>query len=198
MAVTPITQVVLEALRARRSMPKVAPQRPPRELIEQIIDAAIYAPNHHKTEPWRFVVMSGGARQALGEVMAQSLARTLPETSSNESKALLAKERDKPLRAPVVIAVAAVPSTEPKVIEIEESHAVAAAVQNMLLAAEALGLGAMWRTGKPAYDPAVKRFLGFPEHAHIVAFVYVGYPALPELPRPPRKADAYTIWLSWE
>jgi nitroreductase len=94
----------------------------------------------------------------------------------------------------VIIAVAAVPSDAPKVIEIEEVAATAAAVENMLLAAAALGLGAMWRTGKPAYDPAVKEFLGLPEHAHIVAFVYLGYPDLPELPDRRRDVSPHVTW----
>jgi nitroreductase len=193
-----VNYAVLEALQARRSMPKVGAERPPRELIEQIIAAAVWAPNHHKTEPWRFVVLTGDARAALGEVMSRSLETQLPETNSEEAQTMLAKERNKPLRAPVLIAVGALPAEGPKIVELEEVQAVAAAVQNMLLAAEAVGLGAMWRTGKPASDPLVKRFLGFPERAHIVAFVYVGYPGLPKLPERGRNADPYTSWLGWD
>jgi hypothetical protein len=56
----------------------------------------------------------------------------------------------------------------------------------------------MWRTGDPAYDPAVKRFLGLPEGAHLISFVYLGYPEA--LPRRERDGDSsrYTTWLGWE
>ncbi len=196
-------EAVLAALRARRSTARVTGDRPPRALVQQILEAAAWAPNHRKTEPWRFTVLAGRALEQLGAVMAASLRARLTATEGDQAgaesvTALLDRERSKPLRAPVVIAVAAVPSDRPKVVEIEEVAAVAAAVQNMLLAAEALGLGAMWRTGQPAYDPAVKRFLGLPDRAYLLAFVYLGYPDLPESRSHAREADQYTTWLGWE
>lgn len=188
----------LHAVQTRRSIPKVRPERPPRELIERIIEAAGQAPNHHRTEPWRFIVLAGSARNQLGDIMADSVRSELPDPESPEGRAQIDKARSKPLRAPVVIAVAAVPSTQPKVIEIEEIAAVAAAVENMLLAAHGLGLGAMWRTGRPAYDPAVKRFLGLPQNAHIVGFVYVGYSDLPELAPRDRDTLSRAEWRGWD
>ncbi len=91
----------------------------------------------------------------------------------------------------MVIAVAAIPSVGPKVREIEEIEATSAAVQNMLLAAEACGLGAMWRTGDFAYDDDVKTLLELPPESRIVAFVYLGYPELPERTR---SAAPHTMW----
>jgi nitroreductase len=193
-----VAETILGALRARRSVGKVKPDPLPRELVERVIEAATWAPNHHLTRPWRFVVLAGQARQALGEVMAASLRSRLDGTTDERAAALVEKERNKPLRAPVLIAVAVVPSRDPKVVEVEEIAAVAAGVQNMLLAAEALGLGAMWRTGDAAYDPAVKRFLGLPDEAHLLSFVYLGYP---DMPRPrEHESDAlpYTTWLGWD
>jgi nitroreductase len=115
--------------------------------------------------------------------------------SDSDRAATLAKERGKPLRAPVVVAVGCVPSSAEKVEETEEICAVAAGVQNMLLAAQAMGLGAMWRTGAPARDPAVKRFLGLPDEAHIIAFVYLGYPLLLSQHERERGASKYTTWV---
>jgi nitroreductase len=94
--------------------------------------------------------------------------------------------------------VGVVPSDIPKVVEVEEIAAAAAGVQNMLLAAHALGLGAMWRTGPAAYAPAVKRFLGLPEAAPLLSFVYLGYPD--ELKLRERDSDSlrHTTWLGWE
>lgn len=164
-------------------------------MIEAVIEAAGWAPNHYKTEPWRFAVLTGAARERLGDVMAGSLRHRLPAPDSPEAQAMLNKERAKPLRAPVVIAVAVEPSDRPKVREVEEIEAGAAGVENMLLAAHALGLGAMWRTGEPAYDPEVKRFLGFSPSAHIIAFVYLGYPDVPDLPERERDLRGVTRWM---
>jgi nitroreductase len=188
---------VLEALRARRSIPKVRDQQPDRALIERMIEAAGYAPNHHATQPWRFIVLAGEERRRLGDIMAESL-RQRQEEAGTFDEAAIEKARAKPLRAPVIVVSAAVPSNAPKVIEIEEVAATAAATENMLLAAQALGLGAMWRTGAPAYDPAVKRFLGLPEPAHIVGFIYVGYPDLPNLPPRDRDALSRATWRGWD
>ncbi|MGH2387450.1 MAG: nitroreductase family protein [Chloroflexota bacterium] len=187
--------VVLAALRDRRSATKLKADPVPRELIEQVIEAAGWAPNHRLTEPWRFVVLAGEAREALGDVMASSLRARLADPEGEAARAQLEKERRKPLRAPVLVAVAALPSSDPRVVEAEEIAAVAAAVQNMLLAAEALGLGAMWRTGAAALDPAVKSFLALPAPAHLMAFVYLGYPE--PAPRRPRQSAAkqHTSWL---
>ncbi|HZS89668.1 MAG TPA: nitroreductase [Chloroflexota bacterium] len=193
-----VAETILGALRARRSVGKVKPDPVPRELVERVIEAATWAPNHHLTRPWRFVVVTGRAREELGAAFAASLRSRLDNPSDERTAVLLERERAKPLRAPVLIAVAVVPSSDPKVKEVEEIAAVAAGVQNMLLAAAALGLGAMWRTGDPAYDPPVKRFLGLPDEAHLLAFVYLGYPDMP----PPREhesdAGSYTTWLGWD
>jgi nitroreductase len=129
--------------------------------------------------------------------MAASLRARLEDPDGPEAGQLVERERKKPLRAPVVIAVAVIPSEIPKVVETEEIAAVAAGVQNILLAAHALELGAMWRTGAPAYDPAVKSFLGLPERAHILAFVYIGYPELVGPGNPDRDAARHTTWLGW-
>jgi nitroreductase len=164
---------LLAAIHARQSVSKVRPDPLPHELIERLLDAAVQAPNHHRVRPWRFIVLTGAARVRLGEVMAHSLAARLPEAPA----VVLEAERQKPLRAPVLIAVGIDPPDQPKVVEIENICAGAAAVENLLLAAHALGLGAMWRTGAPATDPAVKSFLGLRPEQHLIALVYLGYPA---------------------
>jgi len=93
----------------RRSIGRFKPEPPPRELIEKILEAGTWAPTHHLTEPWRFFVLTGRARERLGEVMAQALAEELPDPNSQESKAKIDAERQRPLGAPVIIAVAASP-----------------------------------------------------------------------------------------
>lgn len=185
----------LRFLRERRSMTKASDEPVPRELVEQIIEAATWAPNHRRTEPWRFVVLEREARLRLGGVMAQALLDRLARQGVVAGTEQLDKERVKPLRAPVIIAVAAVPSPDPKVIEIEEIAATAGAVQNMLLAAQALGLRAMWRTGDAAYDATVKLHLGLPESSHLVAFVYLGYPEIIPPGGRPGDAASKTVWV---
>lgn len=189
---------VFEVIRTRRSIGKVKPDRPPREKIERMLEAATYAPNHHLSEPWRFIVLAGQARETLGELMEQSLRKRMSDTTGEKAQAVLAKERSKPLRAPVVIAVASVQPVNPKVVDLENVAAVAAAIQNMLLVAKEEGLAAMWRTGDPARDPAIKAHFGLSPEEHIVGFVYVGYPAIPQPERFPGPYQAKTEWRGWE
>jgi len=182
---------ILEAIHTRQSISKVKPDPVPRDLIEHILAAAVQAPNHHKVRPWRFVVLTGGARERLGEAMVDALRRRNPD-ADDES---IARERKKPLRSPVLIAVGVDRPNIPKAIEIENVCAAAAAVQNMLLAAHALGLGAMWRTGDAAYDPHVKSFLGFQPEQHLIGFIYVGYPESEPVPPSRPSYEDRTVWM---
>ncbi len=188
----------IEAIMTRRSIGKVKPERPPRELIERMLEAAVQAPNHHLTEPWRFYVLAGKAREELGAAMAEALRPRLADPDSEQGRALLAKEREKPLRAPVLIVVGARVSDNPKVVPIEDVEATAAAVENLLLAAHDLGLAAMWRTGDPAYDPGVKAFFDLRPEDHLVGFIYVGYPEASPGPRQRTAANLKSEWRGWE
>ena len=165
---------IIEAIHSRHSVKKVKQDSVSRELIETLLSAAVQAPNHHCVRPWRFVVLTGDGRKKLGDVMAESFLEKNP-TSPPEG---LDKQRALPLRAPVLIAIGVDQPTESNVLEIENFAAASAAAQNILLAAHALGLGAIWRTGKWASDSKVKEFLGFSPDQHIAAFLYIGYPEM--------------------
>jgi nitroreductase len=188
---------VLEAIHSRSSIGKLSDQLPSREQIEQLLDAAIRAPNHHVTEPWRFFVVAGDARAELGDLMADLLAKTLDDPTSDRAQNRLRQERSKPLRAPVLIIVAASPSREGKVIEAEEVTATAAAVQNILLMAHDMGLGAQWRTGGIAYDSSIKSWLGLDEGDQVIAIVYLGHPAMSPRHSKRQAAGDLTTWVGW-
>ena len=163
---------LFEAIHGRKTIKKVKQDPVSREVIEKLLNAGAQAPNHHKVRPWRFVVLTGDGRGKLGDVMAASFAGRNPDAPAEG----LEKTRALPLRAPVVIAVGADRPVEPRIIDVENISAASAAAQNILLAANALGLGAIWRTGEWARDAKVKEFLGFAPDQHIVGFIYVGYP----------------------
>jgi len=182
---------IFEAIHSRHSQGKVKPDPVPRELIETLLDAAVQAPNHYKVRPWRFVVLTGEGRNKLGEVMAASQQERHPEFPIEAFD----KCRALPFRAPVVIAVGVDKPSEAKVLEIENIAAVAAAVQNLLLAAHAMGLGAKWRTSEWARDPKVKEFLGFDSDQHIIGFIYLGYPEFASEPPPRASFEDRTVWM---
>jgi nitroreductase len=185
---------VLEAIRTRRSVGKVKADPVPRHLIETMLEAAIWAPNHHRTEPWRFAVLTGEGRKALGRVLAEIASEGRPELTEEERKALWEREMAKAFRAPVIIVVAVVPSDHPKVVR-EEGHA---SIQNMLLASHALGFGAIWRTGPAAFHPRVKEWLGLGERDEILGFIYVGVPDQKDVPGRRTPFAEKTVWVEEE
>jgi nitroreductase len=188
---------MLDLIRTRRSVGKMTDQMPSKAAIEQILDAATWAPNHHVTEPWRFVVVAGEARKELGAVMARSkINRRLAEGKFSPEGEFEALQR-KALRSPVIIAVAAEPGERTGHAEHEDKLATAAAIQNMLLAAHALGLAAMWRTGDAAFDPEVRAHLGFSDRASIIGFVYLGCPAVEGNRSRHTPASEFTTWRGW-
>jgi nitroreductase len=187
-----------EAIRTRRSIGLVKPDWVDPGLIEKLLEAAVYAPNHHHTEPWRFYVLSGKGRGILGNAYALIASEFLENPTAEDSQAALKKHYEKAFRAPVIIVVAAVCADLPKVDRREEHAAVHAAVQNMLLQAHALGLGAIWRTGAPAYHPYMKKAFGLRDEDDVAGFIYVGYPANALPVKAPPSYASKTVWLDEE
>ncbi|MFH1183790.1 MAG: nitroreductase [Chloroflexota bacterium] len=182
---------VIEAIYARQSIGRVKPDPVPRAEIEKMLGAAVQAPNHYKVRPWRFVVLTGSGRERLGEAMAEAIRRKFPQVDGEG----LDKERAKPLRAPLVVAVGVDRPAEARVVEIENICAAAAACENLLLAATGMGLAGYWRTGDAARDPEVKEFLGLAPDQELLAFLYLGYPETPPEKRERPGFEDRTTWL---
>jgi nitroreductase len=179
------------AIDTRTSAITLQEPAPSREHINRIIEAGAHAPDHGKLAPWRFVVVEGAARTILGQALVAALLAKEPNATIDQQ----ARERDKVLRAPCIITVAARVHKMNKVPEIEQVLAVGAAVQNMFLAAHALGYGVMWKTGAGAYDSHVKEALSLYVDDHIVAFLYLGKVATPGTIRP-ATLDQRVQWLA--
>lgn len=160
----------MELLLSRQSAVKLEPPGPPPEALDAIFASAVRAPDHGRLRPWRFVVIPEDKRERFGELMADCVRRHEPEASTD----MLQRERAKAMRAPVIVVVAARVSKGHKIPEMEQTASAAAAAQNVMLAANALGYGAMWKTGTPAYDATVKTGLGLRSDDIVVGFLYLG------------------------
>jgi nitroreductase len=123
-------------------------------------------------KPWRFLIIEGQGRNALGELLAQAAQAKNP----NIDAAGLEKARNKPLRAPLIIVAIACLTEHAKVPAVEQLITAGAAANNIVTAAFALDIGAYWRTGAPAYDDMVKAGLGLIENEQIIGFIYLGTP----------------------
>jgi len=185
----------IEAIRTRRSIGKVKQEPVARETIERILDAAVWAPNHRMTEPWRFFVLTGEGRSKLGGALARIALAEETDPNSADSGAKAEAARGKAFRAPVIIAAAVTPSDRKGVIELEEYGAVYAGIQNILLAAHDFGLGAVWRTGEPCYHPVMNESFGLRPQDKMLGFVYLGVPDMvpPQVRR--ERAENKTEWI---
>jgi nitroreductase len=183
---------LFEALRSRRSIGKLGGDVSDDE-IRTLVEAGLWAPNHKLTNPWLFTVVRGAARERLGSLWAELL-RDVPLPPGVEREAYLSKEARKPTRAPVLLVVSCRTVDDP-VRAVEDYAAASAATQNVLLAAHAMGLGAVWRTGDMAFHPGIVEHLGLAATDRIVGFVYVGRPAMSAPLAQPRDVDAYIRYI---
>lgn len=165
----------VDQLIARRSAPAMLLGEPvPSEAdLARVFRAAMAVPDHGGLKPWRFIVIRGDARKTLGQVFADAEKKRNPTVDEDT----LAREKAKPLRSAMIIAVAVSIDSENKKIPAQEQIiSGACAAHSMLLAFQSLGYGAVMLTGAPAYLPDVKAALGLKATDAIVAYVYVGTP----------------------
>ncbi len=186
----------LTALRDRRSINALTSDVPSQAAIQRLIDAAVWAPNHRMTEPWRFHVLAGDARRTVGEAISDGLR---DELDANDPVAAgeIKGARAKLMRAPVVIVVSH-PRADDPVMDLEDYAACCCAVQNMLLAAHAEGLGAKWRTGAMCEFVATRKALGLGDTDRLVGFIYLGYPSPNAPPDTRERATPDVDWLGWD
>lgn len=164
---------VYTAIHDRRDEQAWAPEPPPHEVVERVIEAAVWAPNHRLSEPWRFHVLAGEARTALADAIAAWLA------ANGGSERAQGAVHGRLLRAPVVIVVvqAGAPDADER-RRLEDYAACAAGMQNLLLAAHAEGLVAHFSTDM--MEQGAPEHLGLGPDDRIVAYINIGH----------RRADA--------
>ena len=183
----------LHALNTRRSVPakQLGEPGPGDAALQRMLEAAVRVPDHGKRVPFRFLRIAGDARHALGERLA---ARSL-ERDPNAGEAAVEKERNRFSHAPLVIAVIAKQGPDEKIPASERFSAASCVCFALLQAAQALGFGAQWLTGWPAYDPDILALLGVGEEERMVGFIHVGTPKLeaPERDRP----DPLALLTDW-
>jgi len=166
---------IFEFLAARRSVKpdRLAAPGPTPEQLRQILTVGARVPDHKKLTPWRFIVFEGDARKSMGEVFAKACEA---EENQPPSHVRLDMERERFLRAPLVVAVVSSLKPRPGAPEWEQILSAAAVCFNTCLAANALGFGTTWLTEWVAYSKTVREALGLKETERIAGFIYIGQP----------------------
>ena len=180
---------VYEAIHNRRMNNEFTEFVPDREALQRMLDAAVWAPNHRLTNPWRFYVLEkGGEKRAQ---VAQLAYDNQFARSGNHEHADGSRQRV--LDAPALIYVYSVPADSEEMTQ-ENYAAACCAVQNLLLAAVAEGLAGDWSTGNTTRHPALAETLGGEPDWTMVGALFIGQPARPSASvRAP--ADEVTAWL---
>ena len=160
----------IEALTARVSGERLVEPGPDELELHAMLSAAVRAPDHGRLRPWRLFVVRGSARRRLGDLMATALIRRHPDATALQ----IEKEKNKPLRAPLILVVAAKVNEQSRIPPIEQILSAAAAAENVMVAAFALGFGCAWKTGEAAYDPEIKSAFGLAPTDAIAGFLYIG------------------------
>ena len=183
----------ITAINQRTSVRRFRPDAVPRQVVEQVLECAVRAPNHKLTEPWRFTVLTGAARERYAEIRARHRAKRFTDPASPEAIAAADKMRRETLEAPVyIIAMAAVHPDE--IIREEDYAATMMAVTNLIIAAESLGLGTYLKSGGVMQDPELLELAAVPEKYRVVGLISLGYPAEQEPPRRRKPAAELTTW----
>ena len=174
----------LAFLDQRRSVPasQLGEPAPDHAAVLRMLRAASRVPDHGKRVPFRFLQIAGEVRAAL----SQRIVERSREIHAEIGEAALEKDRMRFQRAPLIIAVIAAQGEDAKIPASERFSTAACVCFALLQAAQALGFGAQWLTGWPAYDPAILRALGLTEDECIAGFIHIGTPQMeaPERERP--------------
>ncbi|MCY4372677.1 MAG: nitroreductase [Spirochaetaceae bacterium] len=187
---------VLETIAERRSIFDFQPTAVPRERIERVLQAAVWAPNHKLTEPWRFIVVGPACKRRLSEVYARIKQDDVPVDIAPEALAEIGRKAIKKLMSkPTVMAVTCAVSGDP-MLDREDYAATCCAIQNIMLAAWEDGIGMQWSTSGLIENAEALSVLGVdPEREHVVGLLYAGF--ADRVPTSARKpAVELTTWLS--
>ncbi|MFL6162412.1 MAG: nitroreductase [Jatrophihabitantaceae bacterium] len=155
------------AIRARRSTAPVTDQAPTDAELAGYLRLAAHSPDHLSLRPWRLITIRGEARTRLGEALVTGYGDT-PGTPA------AAKTAGKVLRAPLLVAIVAVPVEHRKVPRWEQTAAIGALVATLQLVLFEAGYTAMWRTGPAVELTTVRDLLGLAAHEQLLGWLHVG------------------------
>jgi len=183
---------VMAAIETRRSIKRFTDRPVTREQLEALFAAAALAPNHRMTEPWRFYALGPQGRRAYGRVLGARKARRVEDPAAAAQVAV--KVEDEHAALPAMIAMVVREDENPEIRE-EDHAAMMMGIQNLALAAVAMGLGTHIKTGAVMQDPGARAAVGVADDERIVAIINVGEPAETPTPKARRPASEFTTWV---
>ncbi len=199
---------ITEALKQRRSIRHYTNEPVPTEVIRHLLEIASYAPNAHNSQPWRFIVITDPERkEALADSMAQVWLKELDaeHVPKNTAWKTVNASVERFTAAPVLILACFTmedmdeyPDVDRQEIERDLAvQSLSAAVQNLLLAAYEVGLGACWYCAPDFCQPAVIEAMKMPVDVEPIALISLGYPAEKPQVRERREVEEFAFLNQW-
>lgn len=165
-----MSQEFIKLMRNRVSQPILSAPSPNAAEWESILDAASRAADHGNLKPWRFRIYEGEGRRKLGQIYWHHAMSEVESIADSKKETFIKKA----YRAPAILLVYASVQNHPKIPVLEQIMAASAAAQQVLLGVDALGYGAIWRTGPACFTKKTKDLLSLNEEDQIVGLIYVG------------------------
>ena len=164
---------------------------PSKDEMEQVYQAALRAPDHAWVRPSSFIQVSGEGLKKLSDIFV----KVAEESFENLTDEILEKYKNAPFRAPLIVILVSTKKEHPKVPRIEQIISTGTAGQNIMLALNALGYGAIWRTGRFAFNEKISARLGLNKNQTVIGYIYIGTPngkkkSLPEM----NTEDYISVW----
>ena len=183
-----------DAIARRTTTRTFRPEPVPRYAVERLLAAAVRAPNHKLTEPWRFAVLTGESRRRYAEIKRAHRAKKFAGDDSPEAAKKIDKTYREALDTPAFIVVMCAVSDDPVRRE-EDYGATMMAIENLLVAAAADGIGTALRTGGLMQHPDVMALAGVPQGYRIVGIISLGY--LAGTPEPTQRRKSLDEIVDW-
>ena len=162
----------LNNITKRNSHRNLVMPAPSDEEMQYVYKAALRAPDHAWIRPSSFIEIQGKGLERLSEAFGNYAQENIDGLSEDQLK----KYKEIPFRAPMIIVLINTPKEHPKVPKIEQIMSTATAGQNILLALNSLGYGAIWRTGVFSFNEKVSKYLNLDKDQQVVGYLYVGTP----------------------
>ncbi|MCY6380678.1 nitroreductase family protein [Hoeflea prorocentri] len=180
-------------LETRRTIPAnmMTEPGPDHDTIQKMLALATRVPDHGKLAPWRFIVISGEARQRIGSLLSELALRNNPDMPAERRE----QEETRLARAPVVIVVVSKAAEHPKIPQWEQVLSAGAICLNLYMAANAFGFAANWLSEWISTDRDALDILGVTPEEQVAGMIHIGTPTVPPNERPRPDVETLTTWL---
>ncbi|MEC1262707.1 nitroreductase [Bacillus swezeyi] len=178
------TQSIRDCVRNRRTIRKFKQDPVPKEMVIELLEDAVYAPNHRLTEPWRFIYIGSESGK---KKHADNLKAAFKELKPNMKEEQIQKFREHILSVPAFLFVM-MKEDENERIRKDDFAAVSCLIQNFQLLAWEKGIGMVWKSGEVLYSQTLHQLMGLHSDERVAALLQIGYPA--EIPNGEKRTPA--------